>query len=339
MRHPRNMIPLLVALLWAPAALTASDSHEAPAAGADAVTSADAVWVAHLDIEAMLDSKMGKAMLDALEDEPHASRLESFTEKTGMDPTEDMVSITLWGRSFTPGDGVAVVRGEINHKKLLKLLDDVKDHAQFKHGEHTIHQWTQKPEGKHDDGTRFGAFHGDELVVFSRHRKEIEHALDVLDGKADAQSDLAANKRVLPDPSEGVWLQAAAVDIRLPKHLPPQAAALKDMHAASMAMGETRGQVYLDITMSFDNKRTADQLRQMGQGLLAMGQMRLDRLDDEEAQLPHWAPLVRTAKIGGEDEMITFTVSIAAEDVIAMAEEAEARRHGKRGHHHGRHED
>jgi hypothetical protein len=319
-------LTMLLCMLVVPAA---ADGH----AGPDSVTSGEAVWVAHLDVEAMLDSKLGEAMLGTLDENEHAERLEAFIEKCGFDPTEDLISITLWGRSYSPASGVAVVRAEVNRKKLLKLLDDVKNHTTFEHGEHTIHQWQQKPEHKGDDGTRFGAFHGKDITVFARTRAEIEHALAVLDGKADSQADIDEEHRVLGNAPEGAWLVGGAVDIKMPEHLPHHAAVLKKVRSAYMAMGETRGQVYFDLDLGFDSARTAKQLRQMGQGMLAMGAMHLDRLEDEDKELPHWAPLVRNTEIGGRDETISMSISMAADRIIEMAEEAAEHRHGGHGRH------
>ena len=285
---------------------------------------ADAKWVIRVDVKALTGSAIGKHLLEQMTTEQRAN-LAKFTETFGFDPTANLDSVVLYGAAYGPTAGVAVFHGQFDRDKLLKLLAANEGHEESKFGDRVIHRWTQKPEGPNDDGVRFGAFAAEGVIVIGRAKAPVEAALNVLDGKAEslAGAKEAALSDLTPAPA-GTFVQAAAKDFRLPEDAPPKAAFLRNMQAGHLLLGEAKDEAFAILAVTATAAETAQKMRQMLTGFVALGQLALAQAEQDGKPAPAWAPLVKGAVIGGEGEVVTARLSLAVKDLIALAEKAKA---------------
>ena len=278
--------------------------------------SADAKWVAHLDVEALLASQIVQTILAEEQKKGLAEKLAKFTETFGLDPLKDLRSVTLWGETFGPAGGVAIIQAKVDQEKLLKLLAANAGHKETKYGERAVHQWTQSPEGKGDTGIRFGTFYKDDVTVITRSEDVLKHAIDVLDAK---ESSLAKeDSGLLPAESKGAFLVAAAKDITVPEEADPHAAMLRKVSGGTLVVGEDGDNVFVNASVVGKTDKDAQQFRQMAQGMLALAQVLQEQAIQAGKPAPAWAELTKGLKVGGEAAVVTMEFTGPVKDVTEM---------------------
>ena len=87
---------------------------------------ADAQWVIHVDVAALLDSTIGSFLLEHGEQFAlDLDDLDDFKRETGLDPRTDLKSVTLYGSGDEPGeDGVIVAVTNDQVDEAIELLLD-----------------------------------------------------------------------------------------------------------------------------------------------------------------------------------------------------------------------
>ena len=298
-----------VACLAAPAAMAGGLVKEQ--------VSAQAKWVVHLDVEAAWASALGQFVLDKIEKDGKADQIQKFADVFGFDLTKDLHGITLYGESYNPADGVAIVNATVNKDKLLGLLAQNAGHQEIAYGDFVLQRWTQKPEGPGDDGARYGTFYRDDLVIISRSVTALQHAIDVMGNPASSLAGANAPS-LLPPVSAGAFLVAAATDIKLPAEAAPKAAMLKNIAGGSLEFGQDGDNVFLNLRLTTKTDADALRLRQMAQGLLAFAQMAVQHLADTNQPTPPWAVLVPAAVVDGQGREAHLGLSLASQEFTAL---------------------
>lgn len=289
---------------------------------------AKAKWVAHADVDALVASGLGQYALAQIKEQGHDVKLQEFAEKFGFDLTKDLRSITLYGESYEPVAAVGVIRVKANKDKLLGLLAENEGHKESKYGDHVVHRWTEKPKGQDDDGQRFGAFHGEELVVVSRMDTGVKQALDVLDGKAASQAGEGATN-VVPQPTKGALLVLACSEFKMPPEADPSAAVLKKLESGTAELGENAGGVFLSVAVTARTPEDANQIRQVVRGLVALGKIAAEH--KEQTGPPGLIPdalksLLANAVVGGTGTAANLRLAVPLKEIIDLAEREKARK-------------
>jgi len=246
---------------------------------------ADAKWVAHLDVEALLKSAIGKFILgEAEKKDSFIDGIAKIREALGFDPLTDVRGITLYGKKFGDESGVVLFDATVDQQKLLTLLEANEGHKTIQYGDYTLHEWIEAPkQPKGDDEgllagagkTKFGCFYGQKLVVIASSVELLKGAIDVLDGKGE---NLAKSKglAMLPKSADGEFLVVAAEQIELPaKASKPKTALARNITDAAAQLGEVKGVLFLNISVVTKTAEKATQLCRAAQGLIAIGQLGL----------------------------------------------------------------
>ncbi|MDP7288702.1 MAG: hypothetical protein QGH94_11990 [Phycisphaerae bacterium] len=290
------------------------------------VIGGEATWVAHVDVEAMLSSEMGKMFLARAEEKRgFAQGLIDIKKTLGFDPLEDIRGITVYGPKIGQQDGVVVIDATVAADKLIDLLKEKKSYQSDKHGQHTIHQWTEDKDSRDKGQKRYGCFYDNKTVVVATGAKSLNSALDVLDGKADA---MAKTKTIgsLPEVSKGAFLVLAADKIEFPEGKAPRAAILKGVTAMSVQCGECDGQMFLNASMTAGSEADADNIRKLANGFLAFAEMM--RQQEKFAALQE---LGEKIEIGGKGKEVRVDASISVKSMVKvltfMEDAGKARRH------------
>lgn len=296
-------------------------------AGLDAkAVPAEAKWVGHLDVAALLNSGLGKLLLDKLAAPEIAEKIEGFVAKVGMDPRKDLTDVTFWGTSYERDAGVAVLRGTFDQAKLLALAQKNEKYKAIEHNGATIHSWVQKPDTPKDSGLRFGFFADASTLVIAGSEAGAKLAMDVLAGKVPA---LAANSPLLPALKEGTFLSVAGIDLagapQAAKN--PQWAQLLSSGCAQL--GQSGENVFLDITIVAADEKAANGMRQMVSGLLAMAQMAAEK-GAEKGRGGAWLDLLNAFTVGGQGTTVTVGAEIEQAKLTEMLAQAKKMHHARK---------
>jgi len=279
----------------------------------------DAKWVAHADVEAMLESGMGKFMLTEAQKKPDfVNKMTDLRQNFGFDLTRDVRGVTLYGKKVGPKAGVIILDMTVDQQKVRELLATNETHREIKYGDRTLHKWTDPakvgPDGEEIPGkTSFGVFYDAKTVVVASSMDLLKGAIDVLDGKAD---DLAKTKGLpmLPKSVEGEFMLAVASDIELPAlAAKPKAAALRHITDISLQVGESKEGTFAEIVAVVSDAKRATQLRNVVQGFVALGQILMAERED----LP---VLGEKITVNGTNNTVSITAAVPTESLIEMME-------------------
>lgn len=263
---------LLTALIALP--LLACPGAPVPTPGLDrAQVDATAKWVAHIDIEALRATQLFLEVKAADKEGELDEFLSEVSAEHGIQVLEDVFSITAYGTSLGEEHGIVLVEANAHVEAALAA-------AQEKHGARSLRirerdcvQWGPGPE---DGFSYLSAGTGDRRqVVLSKTQADLEQALDVLDKKRPAldtqpQSDLYA------PPSAGTFAFVAATGI-LEELAGVHGHDVKQVSAAArlakglrIELGETSGNLFLDLRLRTEKPEDAQRIQRIFDGLLAL---------------------------------------------------------------------
>ncbi|MFM7135539.1 MAG: hypothetical protein ACKO1M_00515 [Planctomycetota bacterium] len=269
---------------------------------------AKTVWMMHADMDAARESTVVKRMVErAMNKHPQLGTMLGIGAKMmGMDIRKDLHDVTVYGLDTDKKNAVMVVHADANRAMLEKMVDKAPDHKTMQHRDFTLHQWTHKGWKGRGGDTVVGAFFKDDVMVFARSASQVEMALDVLAGEAEAvDGDSPLAGRVRP----GSILVGRAVAIDPDTKCP----VLKQGRGYRIAMGESDGMSFYRARLEMDSEEAARQAEAVTEGFVALGKL---RFGDEE-QVMKLIDGVETTTSGS-------TCSIAwnakADDVWTVAE-------------------
>ena len=149
------------------------------------LVAANAVWVAHLDVDRFKETEVGQYVLAEMEKPEAQNKFAAFQAVFSFDPREDIRGLTLYGTGNRPEEGVLILQGRFDANRLLTLVRAAKDYTSSNHRAHVVHEWTdekKEAQGRKDART-VAAFHSGRLVL-GQGRGTVAAALDVLDNQA-----------------------------------------------------------------------------------------------------------------------------------------------------------
>jgi hypothetical protein len=285
---------------------------------------ANAKWVAHVDVQGILNSGLGKLAMEKLRDEAMREKMAEVQELFGLDLEKDLSGVTLWGPAYGPTAGVAMFQGRFDQEKILAVLQQAPGYQATAHGEHTILRWTDEEaakRNKNDDGTRFGVFYCEDVAAVARSRDVLTAALDQL---ARQDGTLAAGQGDLPLPAVEArpLVFAAGLNPREAAKDDPDAAWLQLVTAGCLQVSQTDETVSMNVRLGARDAQTGQKLRKVLSGLLALAELHVDQATQAERPAPFWAPLVEAAEVSGEGTAVELDVSLAQETLIEVGRAA-----------------
>ncbi len=235
----------------------------------------DALWVVHVDTAAMIDSKIGKLILEDMEPLGLGDRIDSIKAELGLDPLMDFNGITMYGTGYEPTDAVVVVEMGPTIGALEKKVTLAEGYERTSHNGYAIHSWI---DNKHRRPGRRYCGHlpitaqSMNLLIFSENKANVIAALDLIarTGKTIEKADRPALMR-RPGKGSFVFVAGEVTDALLEKR--PGRAMLKMTKSLVYDGGEKDGKVYGRLEVTADSTENATTLFQMVQGVLAMAKL------------------------------------------------------------------
>ena len=271
---------------------------------------ASARWVAHADVQAFWQSQLGQKIQTSL-DEKAERKLQSLKELFGSDPIRDLHQITLFGPDADDKRAVAVIKGDLDRKKLQALVALNPEYEELSHKETPVYRWVDEDDGK----TQFGAFAADDVVVLSQSRAALEAGLDAL--KSGSTPEAVAKTRrltLLKDAPEGTFVAICAEDLAELTKDRADASMTKNTRGFVVTAGEADGQLHFKLKVEANMPDAAQQILQVGQGMMAFASLQQDKF-------PEVMPLIKACKLSCQDKTVALTIQYPSQDLFALIED------------------
>ncbi|GAB6166425.1 hypothetical protein JCM19992_24250 [Thermostilla marina] len=227
----------------------------------------DTRWVLHLDIDALKEAELTRTvLLRVWERDPSHREIRNVATLFGIDLSEDLHSVTFLGRNFDPDDGAVLAHVELEQKRVLALFQLRDDYRAETYREHTIHIWND------DNSSRrvYGVFLDDDRIVFGHDRDTVKAVLDVVAGAAPSwtRSSPDDNLAVPPGTIVHLWFEKVG-GVRLPFMSP----LIRRIQHATLMIGESGQEVFVEGTVRLDSASIAVDLRDALVGIIALGKL------------------------------------------------------------------
>ncbi len=242
-----------------------------------ALVDRDASWLVHCDLEAGQKSSLAPYIIKSIDAESLA-HLEECKARFGIAPA-DIRSVTMYGLRFDD-DGVAVLCTNGAADSLIVKLPEAGLEGFKARVDGIVHYFSFNHEGKSwHCALRPGLPSSppdERLVLVAGSPASLERALKVIAGlSASAAFDpAAANPVAMAQPSRGSLIFVAARDLGADRKV--EATMLRNARALVLDLGETQEpprEMFGTLTVTALNARTAQEMRDALQGLIAFGTM------------------------------------------------------------------
>jgi hypothetical protein len=277
----------------------------------------DAKWVVHVDVEAGLASTCGRYLLEEIRKSPEKV-IEQATAKTGLDPTKDVRSVTIYG--FKPGednDGVVVAITSAAADQLAEKLRGAKleDFETSVKAGVRRYAWTAEGHSWYM-AVRPAKADADRVVVVASEEDALDQGLAVLGGGRESLRTLGngeADEPLLSVPGKGSIVFVAVKGLGdCPKF---KANIVKDARSLVIDAGEDSAEkgkeIYARASMSVGDPQRAVNMQQMVQGMVALAGMVC-----RDHGAPEVADSLARVKVGADGASVTASVREDAQEFV-----------------------
>lgn len=267
--------------------------------------SADAKWVAHVDMDALRDSTVVHTAHDLTDSSRREirDRLFGFAGLFGVDPRQQLHGITLYGSMLGKPAGVMIIHSDFNRSLVEEVLKLAPEYQSGEYGPYKLHSWRPALLSRKGlEGKISAAFYRTQVMVFASTESELKRGLDVLDGKTPR---LTGRNSGLSDP-----VRAGTIGLlRSVGPVEPSLSAIwgffKDTDALSIAIGEYQGKAFKEGRIVMKSPEAAKQVVAAAEGARAIAEMR--NWSDEGAM-----ELIRAFKVSLDNTSVTLAADAPA---------------------------
>ena len=217
-------------------------------------------WIAHLDMEKFVATKLYE-FLD--KDGKFEIKSRDLNRWFKIDVPKDVTGVTLFGLGLDDKQAVIAVTGKFDKPGLLALIALDKEHQETPYGSYTLIS---------TGSDEYGAFVNDNLIVLSENREAIEKVLDTAGGKAKNYSTSALSA-ALKDIPPTAFLSGVLPDLSgLGKEI-SQSKVLEKASGLFFVAQEQQDILQVRLQVTADTPESAKNMADVVQGLIAMGKL------------------------------------------------------------------
>lgn len=311
-----------------PAATLSFAAVLAPIAAASpfdaSLVAADAEWVVHVDLEAVLASKMGAFLMDHADDfGAEMEHLDQFKEQFGIDPFQAIYGVTVYG-SGEPGDDPIIVL--VGSQDIANAMDKATEQENSPVAK-TLRGFSV------DGELEIAVFEGRGGVaayIISEDVDLVDDGSKVITGQ---RSNLADAKwgRLRPVDGKGTLVLvsvAGEINDFVNGHgadMGPAGAFLDGAQGFSATIAELGGDVTISVGMTAADEKKASGLSQMMTGLVTMarGLMQMQVEDEDFQQMKQFAGLLDGLNIGVDGRDVSLSFSYDVDALIELIQHAD----------------
>jgi hypothetical protein len=270
----------------------------------------DPAVLAHIDVDALRTSSIGKSILA---DQDVQNKLSIVAALFNFDFRTQLHGLTVYTRVDFPKDGVLIVYADVDPERLTALAKAADGAEIVTNDSHIIYSWLGDKKKHSDERKRiYGAIEG-KRVVFALDDKDVAHALDVIQDKAPNFVD----KEGMPKAEAGESVIAEAVVFKFPFDSDDgNAAIFKMSKSAHLKISESSTNLEAHLRLEATDADTATQISAIAQGLLAVLKLQKGNADVLK--------LANAVDIKQNGPSVALAVSLPSDEVISTLREKRA---------------
>jgi hypothetical protein len=276
---------------------------------------ADAIWAAHLDMDAAATSPVCTFMRTSMPPELRAA-LDDFTARFGLDPFTDIHGITVFGRDHVQRSGAAIVITSTATDQLPERLAAAKLPGFTATASPTITRMSWTDNGKSWHAAILRPTSDTRALIFTGSEADLDSAIPLVEPSRAAEATLALTDR---RPREGSFFFAAVRDIAGVSDESPRAQVLKAATSLSIDVGESRATsdvtLFAHVRMDAASPKDATNIRDMVQGMMAVAKLGFRARPDLASEIDS---LMASAKLSTTESAFNFDAEHPAKEVIRV---------------------
>ncbi len=276
---------------------------------------AEVKWFAHVDVDQLKTTEVGKAVLEQLTTDEDNRKLAALQAVFGFDPRKDLFGLTVCG---VGPRSAAIVRGRFDAERLVTLLRANDGYEEITVEGRAIHSWIDEDKAKKkgpEKARMYGAFHSSGAVILSEQSDTVGHVLAVLDGAKPATAAKAPAPSDLKPIALGVAEDLSGAD--------PKNAALKLARSGTVVLGEAGGRVRGHVALETVDSGTASNLLKVAEGMKSA--LLLNAEKD-----PRAAMLAESATVALEGTTVSMKMEMPAEEIVKAVRDEAAKKLAKK---------
>ncbi|MCP5520433.1 MAG: hypothetical protein H7A46_02645 [Verrucomicrobiales bacterium] len=264
---------------------------------------ADAKWVLHLDLDALLNTKVGKELGERLLGPKLEAGQAQLKEKLGVDyDWHDLHGFTLYGRDYRApreGRGVLLIHSGLDLKAgleaAMKKQGSSGPVAALQEGADALYSLDHKA---------YAALAPKQPAIIGQSQDQVEEARAVILGKRAGLSGEGRDELQVPKDRNGAFIfVAAARGFANEAPLPPQAQVLRKADGLQATLRESGDNLLLNLALLTKDSEVSGQIQQVILGLKALVAMGAN--DRPEVQR-----LAQAIDVGTQGDRVEVTLKI-----------------------------
>ena len=276
---------------------------------------ADAKWLIHIDIE---EAQTTSVAQETGGESRVQKALGWIQERYGIDVGSDMRGATIFGTSYEPHTGVAVLNTDYSEDKVVGVMQGEPDYKTTSQGDDTLHSWTVTApagQGPPQKLTMYAVLR-DGQIVMGRSEEEITKALQALDGEGATLA--GSDSPLVKDLPRGTFFRGAAVELGKLRER-PGFRVLPHLERMTVNVGDREGEYFLDSKLIAEDAETAEQVKNMIEGFR-------DALALQKEENSELAELAEALNVSSEKETVTLQWKISLEKLNQLVKTAQEMR-------------
>lgn len=264
--------------------------------------SSETKWIIHLDFKALLKTRLWENIYIKKKTKIRHGEI-SLLKDLNFDIHKDLNAVSIYGMAkgdMDTDNAVVLLSGNFNTIKILNRLKSEKEAGKSKYGKFEIYNW---------DGDDYGTFINNNLLVISHSIKNMRYALDVISGKKEnfMKSSLASRMKEVPGDAILFALAGDLSSFINKRHSTPMMINKAKM-ALFLAM-EKNSDMRLSLKLHTESQEAAQNIMQIGNGLLALARMNKKDLQGTEK-------LINSINISANGNVVNAKMYIPSDFII-----------------------
>jgi hypothetical protein len=265
---------------WLPCLALALLVLPPPTFGADKLdkrrVGSDARWLLHVDVQAVIGSTLFQLVREhhEMQEDFEMDELEELRTEFGIDPFEDILSVTLWGTGKSESEAVMVVETTAAIEGLLPRLSEVDGYRPIQVGTYAVHSFG---EGEDGDERVFAYVHeargaAGRTVVLAHDKEMLVRGIDTLVGHSPSLAQ-AANPALRVSNEEGSMVLLAADGIQELAHMDPTSQVARLAQSVVFELGERQEAIFARLVIQAEDEAKARQISDVLRGVVALASL------------------------------------------------------------------
>ena len=260
---------------------------------------AESRFVLHFDMEAFLETELWQIVSEEKElmNEIEVDGLQEFRDEFGLDPLEDLYSITVFGSKIEDGSGTIIAVTSDRIEDAIGRLSLEEGYERFQEGGMVLHsvEGTYAHVMERRDGRR--------VVVVGEERGEVLSAASVVQGHARSLSD--GQGALNPRPAAGSIVHLSAIDFSGLDEFEPASQVFGLAQGIQFDFGEAGRSLFANVTVDTDTPEAALDIADTVEGLMALARLALRNQNEVPSEVRGLLSSVRV-NTGGNSVTIDF---------------------------------